>query len=95
VRRQSREARFRACAVLNRHDPAIASKMTSRKEIGTMGLIIVIVVLVLLFGGGGGYYYGHRSGWGTPHYGGGLVGLVLIVLLILWLTGNLGGPMMR
>ena len=30
------------------------------------------------------------------YYGGGLLGLVLIILLILWLTGNLGGgPMMR
>jgi hypothetical protein len=52
------------------------------------------IVLVLLLGGGGAYY-GPRAGWGGPHYGGGLLGLVLI-LLILWLTGNLGrGPMMR
>jgi Protein of unknown function (DUF3309) len=59
-------------------------------------LIILIVVLVLLFGGGGGYYYGRGAGWGTSHYGGGLIGLVLIVLLVLWLTGNLaGGPIMR
>jgi hypothetical protein len=28
---------------------------------------------------------------GGPHYGGGLLGLVLLVLLILWLTGNIGG----
>jgi hypothetical protein len=33
-------------------------------------------------------------GWGGPHYGGGLLGLVLIILLILWLTGNIGGGMM-
>ena len=59
-------------------------------------LILLIIVLVLLFGGGGGYYYGRGAGWGTPHYGGGVLGLVLIILLILWLTGNLGsGPMMR
>ena len=58
--------------------------------------ILLIVVLVLLLGGGGGYYYGRGAGWGTPHYGGGLLGLVLITLLILWLTGNLGGgPMVR
>jgi hypothetical protein len=44
----------------------------------------------------GGASYGSRAGWGGPHYGGGLLGLVLIILLILWLTGNLGGgPMMR
>ena len=56
--------------------------------------IVLIVVLVLLFGGGGGYYYGRGAGWRGPHYGGGLLGLVLIVLLILWLTGNMGGGMM-
>jgi len=44
----------------------------------------------LLFGGGGAYY-GRGAGWGTPHYSGGLLGLVLLILLILWLTGNLGG----
>ena len=59
-------------------------------------LILLIVVLVLLFGGGGGYYYGRGAGWGIPHYGGGLFSLVLIILLILWLTGNIGGgPMIR
>ena len=59
-------------------------------------LILLIIVLVLLFAGGGGYYYGQRAGWGTPHYSGGLLGLVLIVLLILWLTGHMGGgSMMR
>lgn len=57
-------------------------------------LILLIIVLVLLLGGGGGYYYGRGAGWGTPHYGGGLLGLVLIVLLILWLTGHMGGGMM-
>jgi len=58
-------------------------------------LILLIIVIVLLFGGGGGYYYGRGAGWGAPHYGGGLLGLVLIILLILWLTGNLGGPVTR
>lgn len=53
-------------------------------------LIIVIIVLVLLLGGGGGYY-GRRSGWRGPHFGGGALGLILLILLVLWLTGNLGG----
>lgn len=57
-------------------------------------VILLIIVLLLLFGGGGGYYYGRGAGWGAPHYGGGLLGLVLIVLLILWLTGHMGGGMM-
>lgn len=53
-----------------------------------MSIVLLIIVLVLLFGGGGAYY-GPRAGWRGPHYGGGLLGLVLIVLLVLWLTGNL------
>jgi hypothetical protein len=52
----------------------------------TTTLIIVIVVLVLLFGGGG---YGRRANWRGPQYGG-LLGVILIILLLLWLTGNLG-----
>jgi hypothetical protein len=49
--------------------------------------------VVVLLGGGG--FYGSRAGWGGPHYGG-LLGLVLLILLILWLTGNLrGGPILR
>ena len=59
-----------------------------------MPIIVIIVLLVLLLGGGG-TYYGQRSGWRGPHYGGGLLGLILFVLLILWLTGNLGGPGIR
>jgi hypothetical protein len=59
-------------------------------------LILLIVVLVLLFGGGGGYYYGRGAGWGGPQYGSGLLGLIVILVLILWLTGNLGGgPVVR
>jgi hypothetical protein len=54
-------------------------------------VIVVIVVLVLLLGGGGGYY-GRRARWRGPRVGGGLLGLILIILLLLWLTGNLGGP---
>jgi hypothetical protein len=47
-------------------------------------LLIILLVLILLGGGG----YGYRSGWGGPQFGG-LLGLVLIILLILFLTGNL------
>jgi hypothetical protein len=58
-------------------------------------LILLIVVLILLFGGGSGYYYGRGAGWRGPHYGSGLLGLVLIILLVLWLTGTMGAEMMR
>ena len=54
-----------------------------------MSTILIIVLVLLLLGGGG--FYGSRSGWGGPHYGG-LPGLVLVILLVLWLTGNIGGP---
>jgi hypothetical protein len=58
-----------------------------------MPLILIVLLLVLLLGGGG--FYGSRAGWGGPHYGG-LLGLVLVILLVLWLTGNLaGGPAIR
>jgi len=50
--------------------------------------ILLIVVLILLFGSGG-YYYGRGAGWRGPHDGGGLLGLVLIILLVLWLTGTM------
>lgn len=59
-----------------------------------MSLLLIIIVLVLLLGGGGAWY-GPRAGWRGPQYGG-LLGLVLIILLVLFLTGNLGGgPVLR
>jgi hypothetical protein len=57
-------------------------------------MTFVIAVLVLLFGVGGGCYYGRGAGWGVPHYGGGLLGLMLVILLILWVTGTLGRGLM-
>lgn len=58
-------------------------------------LILLIVVLILLFGGGGGYYYGRGAGWRGPQYGGGLLGLVLIIVLLLWLSGTMGPGMLH
>ena len=58
-----------------------------------MSTLLIIVLLILLLGGGGGYY-GRRSGWRGPQFGG-LFGLILIILIVLWLTGNLGGPRLR
>ena len=51
-----------------------------------MGLILLIVLLVVVFGGGGGYY-AHRS-YGLPGLGG-VLGLILTVLVIMWLVGGL------
>jgi hypothetical protein len=50
-----------------------------------MTLLIIILVIVLLGGG----WFGHAN-WGYPGLGG-VLGLVLVVLLILALTGNLHG----
>lgn len=53
--------------------------------------IVLIVVLVLALGGGG---WGQRAGWG--YVGWSPAGVVLFLLLVLWLTGYLGGrPLVR
>jgi hypothetical protein len=51
--------------------------------------ILVIVLLIILLGGGGGYYaHGRYGGAGL----GGVLGLVLVVLLVLWLVGSSRAP---
>jgi len=55
-----------------------------------MGAILIIVLLILLFGGGGGYY-GYRR-FGGPGLGG-VLGLVLIILVVLWLVGGINMTM--
>ena len=42
-------------------------------------------MLILLLGGGG--YYGYNA-WGGPGLGG-VLGLVLVIVLVLWLVGGL------
>jgi hypothetical protein len=54
-------------------------------------LIVVILLVLLLLGGSG---YGYQAGWQGPQYGG-LLGLVLVILLILALTGNLNPGTLR
>ena len=48
-----------------------------------MNILILLLVLILLFGGGGFYL-------GGPIFGGSGVGLILLICLVLYLTGNLG-----
>src|SRR6185437_7398471 len=50
--------------------------------------ILLIIVLIILLGGGGGYYAHGR--YGAPGLGG-VLGLVIIVLVVLWLVGALTG----
>jgi hypothetical protein len=58
----------------------------------TLGLIIVVFLIVILFGGIGPHYYtgapwrpGYGLGWG----GNSLIGIVLIIVVVLLLTGRL------
>jgi hypothetical protein len=48
-----------------------------------MNILILLLVLVLLFGGGGFYL-------GGPIFGGSGIGLILLICLVLYFTGNLG-----
>jgi hypothetical protein len=59
---------------------------TPRNPRGPMSTLLIIILILILFGGGGGYY-AHRSYGGRGL--GGVLGLVLVILLILWLVGAL------
>ena len=51
-----------------------------------MMTILLIILIIVLLGGGGGYYaHGRYGGAGL----GGVLGLVLIILIVLWLVGAL------
>ncbi|MDP2332954.1 MAG: DUF3309 family protein [Reyranella sp.] len=51
-----------------------------------MSTILIVVILILLLGGGGGYYgYSRYGGRGL----GGVLGLVLLIVVVLWLFGGL------
>jgi len=49
-----------------------------------MGIVLVIILIVLLFGGLPTWGY-HQFGWGPS----GLVGVLVVILIILLLTGRL------
>jgi hypothetical protein len=52
-----------------------------------MSTILIILVLIFLFGGGG--YYAHDRYGGTGL--GSVLGLLLVIVVVLWLVGGLGG----
>ena len=56
-------------------------------SVGTILLIVLVLLLVGVIPA-----WPHSRGWGYGPSGG--LGLVLIILLILWFTGNMGGGMM-
>ena len=53
-----------------------------------MSVILIVVILLLIFGGIPGGYYAHRTYGGAGL--GGVLGLVLIILVVLWLAGGIG-----
>ena len=56
-----------------------------------MSTVLIIVLLIILLGGGG--YFGHRSYGGAGI--GGVFGLVLAIVVVLWLLGAFGGAPVR
>jgi hypothetical protein len=72
---------------VQRKKPRMSHFRTNEKEI-EMGTILLIVLLILLFGGGGGYY-AHSLYGGTGL--GGVLGLVLIIVIVVWLVGGRRG----
>lgn len=55
-----------------------------------MNLVLAIVIILLIFGGAGGYWGGWAANYpygGHYGYGGSLIGLIVIVLLIAFLIG--------
>jgi len=53
-----------------------------------MILVLLLVLLLLALGAGPYTPYGRNWGWGPA----GVLWLVLLVLLVLWLAGAVGGP---
>ena len=52
-----------------------------------MSTILIILVLIFLFGGGGYYVHDRYGGSGLRS----ALGLLLVVVVVLWLVGGLGG----
>ncbi len=53
-----------------------------------MLLILILIVILLLSGGG---FYGRRSGWGPRGFGGLLLAVLLVILLV-WVVNELIMP---
>jgi hypothetical protein len=65
----------------------VYATQTNAEDARVMTTVLIIVLLILLLSGGGGYY-GHRRYGGRGL--GGVLGLILIMVLVLWLIGALG-----
>lgn len=57
-----------------------------------LGVILVVILVIVLLGGTGPYFYQGapwRPGYGLGTPLNGLLGVVLVIIVILWLTGHL------
>jgi hypothetical protein len=57
-----------------------------------LGLILVVILVAVLLGGVGPHFYQGapwRPGYGFGNPGIGIVGVILIIVLVLWLTDRL------
>lgn len=81
----SRIGRFRSVYVIARQRQASAE--ASDYGDPNVSTLLIIVILVLLFGGGGYYGFNRYGGRGL----GGVLGLLLLIIVVLWLVGGLQG----
>ncbi len=56
-----------------------------------MTLILILLIVLLLFGGGG-HFYGRRAGWNGRQYGGGLIGLLVLLFVVFLVIRALEPP---
>jgi hypothetical protein len=70
---------------------ASRARRDAKAKGSAMSMLVIVLLVVLLLGGGG--YYGHRA-YGTTGLGG-VLGLALVVVLVLWFLGALGGAPVR
>jgi len=82
------------CVIPNK---AISALLDARDRTGgrfVVELILIVILVIILFGGGFGYYRGGYHTRGGPYGVGGILGVILIVILIVWLLrggGYVGG----
>ena len=69
------------------YGPAVPSQATCEGSIMTLGTILIIVLIIFLLGGFSGRFGG--PGYGFGNRGNGLIGLLLLIVVILLLTGRL------